>query len=272
MTIQEARSGAKAEALAETPPRSFAARLTLMACAAFFLVGFIALGTWQVQRLHWKLDLIARVEARVNAAPGFPPPPEQWPRVSAESDEYRHVRVAGRYLAGHDTLVIASTERGLGYWLMAPLRIDDGSIVLINRGFISEEEGARLRRAGADAKTEISDQPVVVTGLLRIGEAPGFWPRRNDPSTERWYSRDLNAIAARRGLDRVAPYFIDADAQSAQAAGGPDAHPVGGLTVLNFANSHLVYALTWYALALMTSAALWWLLREEVRLRRAVRG
>jgi surfeit locus 1 family protein len=38
--------------------------------------------------------------------------------------------------------------------------------------------------------------------------------------------------------------------------------------VLEFPNNHLVYLLTWYALALMTAVALWWLLREELRLRR----
>lgn len=260
------RSGAKVQDEAFAPPRSFAARFTLMACAAFFFAVFVALGTWQVHRLQWKHELIAHVAQRVHAAPAAPPPPAQWPQVSAQADEYRHVQVGGRYLAGRDTLVIASTERGLGYWLMAPLRADDGGIVLVNRGFITEEAGRALRQSGAAA--ENPDEHVVVTGLLRMAETHGFWPRRNDPASGRWYSRELAAIAAARGLGPVAPYFIDADAASAGAGGAGEARPVGGLTVLAFPNNHLVYLLTWYALALMTAAALWWLLREELRLRR----
>lgn len=268
MSIGEARGGAAAEALADAQPRSFAARLTLMVCAAFFFAGFVALGTWQVYRLQWKLALIARVEDRVHAQPAAPPPPARWAEVSAERDEYRHVRIEGRYLAGRDTLVNASTELGPGYWLMTPLRGNDGALVMINRGYVSAEEGARLRRAGSAAAAENADAPVVITGLLRIGESAGFYPRSNNPSADRWFSRELQAIAAARGLEPVAPYFIDADAASAQAASGPDAHPVGGMTVLAFHNNHLVYALTWYALALMTAGALWWLLRDEIRLRR----
>ncbi|WP_234484849.1 SURF1 family protein [Noviherbaspirillum pedocola] len=269
--MKEMRSGAKADDAAFVPPRSFAARLTLMACAAFFFAIFIALGTWQVQRLQWKRDLIEHVQQRVHAAPMPAPPPARWSRLSAQADEYRHVQIAGRYLGGQDTLVIASTERGLGYWLMAPLRADDGGIVLINRGFVSEEEGRRLRQTGANLGTENPHEHIVVTGLLRMAEPHGFWPRRNEPSTDRWYSRELGAIAARRGLPEVAPYFIDADAQSAQFGGAGDARPVGGLTVIDFPNNHLVYLLTWYALALMTAVALWWLLRDEIRLRRAMR-
>ena len=70
--------------------------------------------------------------------------------------------------------------------------------------------------------------------------------RSNDPGADRWYSRDVVAIGARRGLGPTAPYFIDADASSSAAKG-----PVGGLTVVRFPNNHLAYAITWFILALM---------------------
>ncbi|XQU70493.1 SURF1-like protein [Cupriavidus sp. H18C1] len=81
----------------------------------------------------------------------------------------------------------------------------------------------------------------------------------------------MQAIAAARGLERVAPYFIDADAgpqEAFGASGAPRRWPVGGLTVVTFHNSHLVYALTWYGLALMVLGAAWYVGREELRLRR----
>ncbi|MFC7554551.1 SURF1 family cytochrome oxidase biogenesis protein [Pseudoroseomonas wenyumeiae] len=87
--------------------------------------------------------------------------------------------------------------------------------------------------------------------------------RSNDPAADRWHSRDVEAIAAARGLRDVAPFFLDADATP-----NPGGLPVGGLTVVSFPNSHLVYALTWYALALMLAGASAYLAREEWRARR----
>ena len=70
-------------------------------------------------------------------------------------------------------------------------------------------------------------------------------------------------------MPAVAPYFIDADAASAAAANlpvpGETAVPVGGLTVVSFVNNHLVYALTWYGLALMVVAAAVWVVRDARR-------
>ena len=255
--------------------RSFAALLTLAVCAALAFTGFVALGTWQVQRLHWKQALIARVEARVHAAPVPAPGPEHWPGISAESDEYRRVRVAGTFLYELSSLVQASTALGSGYWVMTPLRVADGSIVLINRGFIPTGAAGRVRdrfvkavsEAGATAGSGVS----TVTGLLRISEPGGAFLRRNDPAADRWYSRDVQAIAVARGLSWVAPYFVDAGAEKKLAGGGAleesFANPVSGLTVITFHNNHLFYALTWYALALMVAGAGLWVVREERKMR-----
>ena len=91
--------------------------------------------------------------------------------------------------------------------------------------------------------------------------------RKNDPARNYWYTRDVQAIARARGLPAVAPYFIDADAASAQALGAVDGAagsvtPAGGLTVISFPNNHLVYAITWYGLALMVAAAFAWVVRD----------
>ena len=99
-----------------------------------------------------------------------------------------------------------------------------------------------------------------MTGLLRISEPKGAYLRANDPVSDRWYSRDVAAIAAARELAPVAPYFIDADATSV-----PAGLPVGGLTVLELPNNHLVYALTWFVLALTLLGAAAQLGREQWR-------
>jgi len=213
--------------------------LTVLSLAAFVLL--IALGVWQVERRAWKLALIDRIEQRVHAAAQPIPSPAAWPAITAASDEYRHVALAGRFLHDRETLVQAVTEEGPGYWVLTPLNTDDGTLVLINRGFVPTE-----RR---DASTRQDGNPqgrVEVSGLLRVTEPKGGFLRSNDPVHDRWYSRDVAAIAAARDLHDTAPFFIDADAGSQTGNG-----PIGGLTVVRFPNNHLIYALTWFALAFM---------------------
>nr|GAJ32344.1 SURF1-like protein [Bradyrhizobium sp. DOA9] len=218
--------------------------LTVLSLVAFAVL--IALGVWQIERRAWKLALIDRVEQRVHAPAQPIPPPTSWPAVSAASDEYRHVSLSGRFLHDSETLVQAVTEEGPGYWVLTPLQRDDGTLVLINRGFVpSERRDASTRRNGNPQRR------VEITGLLRITEPRGGFLRTNVPQHNRWYSRDVAAIAAARGLGEVAPFFVDADAGS-QIAGGP----IGGLTVIRFPNNHLIYALTWFALAFMLAGRL----------------
>src|SRR5690606_4376665 len=144
--------------------RSRVTLIVLAVVAALFFAGFIALGTWQLQRLQWKLDLIERVDRRVHAAPVPAPGPERWPQMTAESDEYRRVRVNGDFLHERSARVHAVTALGSGYWLLTPLRREDGSVVLINRGFIPPDtQAGQAEGAG----------PVNVTGLLRMSEPGG---------------------------------------------------------------------------------------------------
>ena len=240
-----------------------ARRRLLLAAGALVLFGiFFALGSWQVQRRAWKLDLIARVEQRVGAAPVATPGRERWAQVNRADDEYRRVAVTGTFANDRETLVQAVTELGPGFWLLTPLRQPDGRSVLVNRGFLPPTARDPAER-GAPAPTG----PVTVTGLLRLTEPGGGFLRHNDPVAGRWYSRDVQAIAAARGLADAAPYFIDADATDRAPLPGRSERrwPAGGMTVIRFPNSHLVYAITWYALALMTAVGAGQVLRGERR-------
>ena len=264
--------------------------------AVVLFVTFVALGTWQLKRRVWKLDLIARVEQRVHAPPTAAPGQAEWPNVSAAKDEYRHVTATGTFLDESQALVQAVTDLGAGYWVLTPLRAADGTIVLVNRGFIPAEDRDRVARA------TVLPRGAMVSGLLRMTELRGAFLRHNDAAANHWYSRDVQAIAAARGLPNVAPYFIDAEAAPMSdgapgfaSAPGPTPAPgvtttpsattapgvtpapgvtttpsgavvpVGGLTVITFHNSHLVYAITWYTLALMVAGAIWLGIRSETR-------
>lgn len=214
-----------------------------------------ALGAWQLQRRVWKLDLIARVEANVAAAPGAAPRPSPGVTIDWPREEYRRLHVSGIFAHDRETLVQAVTVHGPGFWVLTPLATDQGFTLLVNRGFVpSAQRDPANRRDGQVAG------PVTVTGLLRLTEPGGAFLRSNDPAGGRWYSRDVAAIAAARGLANTAPYFIDADATP-----NPGGLPIGGLTVLAFRNPHLVYALTWFTLAALGIGGIVFLLREGRR-------
>lgn len=228
--------------------RSRLARILMTLAAAVGVILLSGLGIWQVERLQWKTALIARVEQRVHAAPVAAPGPGDWAGIEAQTDEYRRIAVAGRYDFPAERLAKAVTGQGSGFWVMTPLTSDAGWTVWINRGFVPDDRREATNRARPEG-------PQQVTGLLRISQPGGGFLRANDPAAGRWYSRDVAALSQAAGLPDAAPYFIDADA-------GPDAAalPVGGLTVISFRNSHLSYALTWFAMAAGLAFGTWYAL------------
>ncbi|MDO5103000.1 MAG: SURF1 family protein [Lautropia sp.] len=255
---------------------------------------FVSLGTWQVKRLAWKLDLIERVEARIHAAPVSAPPPEQWAGVTTAQHEYRHVRLRGRFRHDREALVQASSVLGTGFWVITPLQTEGGAVVMVNRGFVTAPQ-----RDPAQRGTPAPEGLVEVVGLMRMPEPGGGFLRSNRPEEDRWYSRDLAAIGQARGWQagQIAPYFIDMTqapealsdlsaplaevprwtpppAQVSEIAvmrwaeRQPRLVPMPGLTVVSFSNNHLMYAITWYGLALMVLVAAWFLWRDARRRRR----
>lgn len=256
-----------------TAPPSRARRLRLAVLAvvgiALFL-GFIALGTWQVQRRAWKLDLIERVEQRVHAPPGVLPPRAQWPLVSAARYEYLPVTLQGQWLPEKTVLAQALTELGSGFWVMTPLQLADGAQVMVNRGFVPQEQRAQWLATPLPAS---DSGTATIQGLLRMSEPDGGFLRPNAPAEQRWYSRDIAAMGRALQLPRLAPFFIDAGlppAPGSSATSGTAAPwPRAGMTVVRFSNSHLVYALTWYGLAVMVAGAGWYVARYERRQRDA---
>ena len=226
-------------------------RLWLPVLCVCGTVLFTGLGAWQIQRLGWKRELIRRVESRVAATPVQAPQPADWNKLKPGEYEYRRVVARGVYLHEQATLVDALTVRGPGSWVLTPLRTGEG-VIMVNRGFVPQG----WRGNDTDPATR-PDGEVTVTGLLRATEPRGRLLRANDPQANRWFSRDVAAIASTRGLDQVAPFFIDAGAGSSVHGG-----PAGGLTVVHFRNAHLAYAATWFSLAALCAGGLVLTLRK----------
>jgi surfeit locus 1 family protein len=215
----------------------------LAALVAFAVL--LALGFWQLERKAWKDGLIAQIDARAHGAPGEIVSEGQWAEWRALEDEFRRVRVTGTFLHDREVAVhgLLSAQRGSpvqGFYIFTPLRLAGGATVLVNRGFVPGELRDPARRAGTPPAGEVT-----VTGLVRAPEAPRWFMPENRPERGEWFTRDLAAMARARGLERVAPFWVDAD-----PAPGATGWPRAGQTRLAIPNNHLGYALTWFGIAL----------------------
>lgn len=234
--------------------------LAIAGIALFF--AFISLGTWQVQRRAWKLDLIERVNERVHSQPVAVPAQAAWPTVQPDTHEYLAVQAQGQLMEGRSVLTQAVTELGAGFWLLTPLRQADGTQLLVNRGYVPTEQRKAWVERIAAAPQDAAGATTQVIGLLRFSEPRGGFMRDNAPGEDRWHSRDVHAIAQAKGLTQAAPFFVDQGIPG-QVTGAD--WPRAGLTVIQFTNTHAVYALTWYGLALMVLGAAWLVVRHEKR-------
>jgi surfeit locus 1 family protein len=205
--------------------------------ATFFaIIGFailISLGVWQLERKTWKENLIATLTARIAAPPhALPQSPQQG------ADEFSRVQLHGTFAPGQSALVFTSGSAlrpdvmAPGYWVLSPLRTDDGRIVVVNRGYI----------AGKVAPAPPSGE-VALVGALRWPDEGGVFTPANDPQHNLWYSRDPVAIAAAKNWGQVTPFFVEQE--TPQLANAPQAGPL----VVHLRDAHLQYAITWFGLA-----------------------
>ncbi|SDW70430.1 surfeit locus 1 family protein [Albimonas donghaensis] len=207
--------------------RSNRARLAFL---LIFGLGGVAilcwLGTWQVQRLNWKLGLIEALETRLDAAPV--PLPEA---PTEAEDEYLRVTVPGVYDGSELHVLTSAKPWGPGYRVIAGFDAADGRRIMVDRGFVEESRRNETRPGG----------PAEVTGaLLWPQEVDGFVPDP-DLAENLWFARDVPPMAEALG---AAPILVVAEANEAD---WPKAQP---LTV-NLRNDHLNYAITWFGLALV---------------------
>lgn len=202
------------------------------------VLGALALGTWQVQRLHWKNDLIAERQARRDAPPlaGLPA------TFNAAEHEFRKVRIEGRFLHAKELYLAARSERGnAGYHVITPLALEGGGTILVNRGWIPlERKSPETRQPGqVEGKT-------AVEGYLRVPPPRGWFVPDNEPDRNFWFYVDVPAMARKMQLADAKPYILEAG--PAETLGG---YPRGGITRFELPNDHLQYAITWYAMAII---------------------
>jgi surfeit locus 1 family protein len=210
----------------------------LMLAALAVLAG---LGFWQLDRLHWKEGLIAKIEARTKAPPIGLMDAVAMAEQGRDPSYYR-VRASGRFDHDKERYLFAVSEGRGGWHVITPLKTVDGETVLIDRGFVPDE----LRDPAARAEGEV-EGVVTLTGIARIPETPGPFTPDNEAEANRWFWRDLGAMARsmfQGEAVRLAPFFLEVE--KGEVPGG---WPEGGQTRLDIPNNHLQYAITWFLLA-----------------------
>src|ERR1700677_4862264 len=106
--------------------------LTLCFLPAF--AALIALGVWQLDRLHWKLGLINEMTRNMSAAPI---PIDGAMRVDLKNNQYRHVSLTGRFDNSKEAYVYTTAKDGAPvYHVVTPFTLDDGRVFLVDRGLI----------------------------------------------------------------------------------------------------------------------------------------
>jgi surfeit locus 1 family protein len=199
----------------------------------------IGLGVWQIERLHWKLDLIATMDRKMHAAPvavdgagtAF---------AHAPQNEYARVSLDGKFDNAKEAYVFTTGPGGVPvYHVLTPFMTNAGHTYLVDRGMVPLDR----RDPATRPQGQITGETHVV-GIWRTPDAPGLFTPASDAAHRVWYARDLQAIAASDHATLAAPVLIEADATP-----NPGGWPQGGQTVVDLPNNHLSYAVTWFGLA-----------------------
>lgn len=186
----------------------------------------LTLGVWQVRRLHWKEGMLADIQSRIDA------PSQPLPATVGQDQKYQPVTISGR-TTGEEILVLSGTrDSGGGYLVISGFVTGDGRRIMVDRGFIPEDD-RRKPRPPVD---------LTVRGNLHLPlEASSSTPAPN-LAEGIWFARDVPAMAAQLGTEPVlvVAAAVDGDAE------GIDALPIG---ITGIPNNHLEYAWTWFMLA-----------------------
>ncbi len=197
----------------------------------------LTLGTWQIQRYLWKRDVNAERTARAKMAAIAPPV-----KFDPTRDDFRRIRVRGTFDHTKEFYQPALSRRGnIGSNVLTPLKLADGTTLIVNRGWVP-----RARKAPATRPAGQIKGMVTIEGLIRVGGRKGWLQPDNQARTNIWYYIDPPAMARAARLVRVRPYFV-----AAGAAPNPGGYPKGGQTRVTVDNDHLPFVITWYMMVIV---------------------
>lgn len=206
------------------------------------------LGGWQLLRMGEKRIFIDRLQAQAAGAPAAMPAAAAWAGLDPAALDLTRVSARGVFIdgpvAGVRTTIASGGPgtrqlSGFGRWIFQGFRLDDGGVVLVNRGFVPESRIGQIASATG---------PATITGYLRAPETRGSFTPADLPAQREFYTRDPAAIAASLGIGPAAVFYLEAErvGDGMTPPAGVDAKELIG----RIPDNHLSYALTWFGLAL----------------------
>ncbi len=201
------------------------------------LIALVALGLWQVQRMHWKADLIEKLQTRSTSAAVAAPEPS----ADLAALEFRRITATGRFRHDQELYLVSRSLRGNpGFHVLTPLERPGGKpAVLVNRGWVPFDKQDPAKRAEGQVTGDVT-----VEGIIRLQRPPGLFTPDDSPEKNNWFTVDSNKMSQVTSIPLVEGYYLVAD-----MAGTPGGFPVGRQWRMDIRNNHLEYAITWFALA-----------------------
>lgn len=214
------------------------------------LAVLVALGNWQHDRLIWKRELLAAIDARHDAPPVHIRSARAFAALTRATHDYHPVVLYGAFDTAHRFFYFAQIANApdalpardrVGYHVLTPFVLTDGAALLVDRGFVP----ARLKHSAAAPASG------AVRAVLRWPSPRRWYDAADRPEIGEFYVRDPQIIGAAAGYD-MPPFLADL----AESGTG---WPRGGQTRFTLSNRHLEYMLTWYGLAavLVFISGLW---------------
>lgn len=215
---------------------SFPLKETLIAgsCVAILCT----LGTWQVQRLHWKNDITTKLQAQY-AQGGKTLRADDLSAIEAGSFVYGSVN--GQPLKDKAVLLGPRILDGRsGYHLLLPVETTNGNVIIVNTGWVGALWSDTL-----DERLGTLPPTISARGIVRHPDWSSF-ASKNSPANDLWFRADVAEIAHARDIGSVFPVILYADKIEPELA-DVIVHEEQWLP----RNKHLQYALFWYALGVV---------------------
>ena len=218
-------------------------------------IGMLGLARWQWNKHLDRDAFVAKVHAREDAEPLDLAPLLQ--TKSAADIEYYRVTATGTYLTTGQLTEINRTQDGVnGVNVLTPFQIDDGPVVIVNRGFVADG-------------TDVPPPPVgtlLVGGTARTSEVrkTGELTDNSDGATTQVRRIDLPLISKTLGID-VAPVYIDFIASKPPTESPPIPVPAPNLSG---GPPHVSYTMQWIVFSICAIVGWVFAIRRSLRTRR----
>jgi len=194
-----------------------------------FVTIFCALGTWQLYRLQWKLELISEITFGLDSSP--------IEYSNSIEKNYQRVSAKGKFNFDKQIYLYSLNDNGKpGYDVITPFRTNKNENVLVNRGWIKKE----LKNNPIINKNIEDEQKII--GLLRKIYKPNIFKPDNDLKNNIWFSINLEDLKVTSG-EQFNEFVIFLEDNQAKT-------PIPRKISIDVPNNHLKYAITWYAISI----------------------